>query len=112
MPAVNVVTRSAAKRREIIAFYLFTAPWIIGFLLFTVIPMGISLYLSFTSWDVLSAPQWVGLDNFARMFNNDPDFFQSLKVTIIYAVFSVPIDLMVALALALLLNQATNAVAF
>jgi multiple sugar transport system permease protein len=106
------ITRSAAKRREAVVFYMFVSPWIIGFLLFTVIPMGISLYLSFTQWDILSAPQWIGLDNFTKMFSSDPDFFQSLKVTIVYAIFSVPLDLMVALALAVLLDQATYAVAF
>jgi multiple sugar transport system permease protein len=112
VPVAPVKTLSAAKRREAVLFYLFVSPWVIGFLLFTVIPMGISLYLSFTQWDVLSAPQWIGLGNFTKMFTSDPDFFQSLKVTFVYAIFSVPIDLMVALGLAVLLDQATRAVAF
>src|SRR5215471_5099639 len=111
-PAISSALNSAAKRREAIAFYLFTSPWTIGFILFTVIPMGISLYLSFTSWNIFTAPQLIGLDNFVTMFTRDPDFFQSLKVTIIYTIFSVPLDLIVALALAVLLDQATVAVAF
>ena len=73
-----------AARREATIFYLTISPWIIGFLLFTVIPMGMSLYLSFTSWKVLSPPQWIGLQNYVTMFTNDPDFYQSLKVTILF----------------------------
>jgi multiple sugar transport system permease protein len=99
-----------AARREAAIFYLTTSPWTIGFLLFTVIPMAMSLYLSFTSWKVLSPPQWIGFDNFVRMFTNDPDFYQSLKVTILYTITSVPLQMLVALFLAILLNEATRAV--
>jgi multiple sugar transport system permease protein len=109
---VKQVTPSAARRREAAAFYLFTSPWTIGFLAFTVIPMAISLYLSFTKWNVLSSPQWIGLGNFVTMFTKDPDFYQSLKVTIVYAIASVPLDLAVALGLAVLLDHATHAVSF
>jgi len=101
-----------ARRLEAGAFYLFVAPWVIGFVLFTVIPMGISLYLSFTRWNVLTAPQWIGLDNYTRMFTKDPDFYQSLKVTIIFTIVSVPLRLIVSLFLAILLDQATHAVGF
>lgn len=109
---VKQVTPSVARRREAVAFYLFTSPWTIGFLAFTVIPMAISLYLSFTKWNVLSSPQWIGLGNFVTMFTKDPDFYQSLKVTIVYTVVSVPLDLAVALGLAVLLDQATHAISF
>ena len=101
-----------AARREAAIFYLTTSPWVIGFLLFTVIPMGMSLYLSFTSWKVLSPPQWIGLQNYITMFTNDPDFYQSLKVTVLYAITSVPLQMLVALFLAILLNEATHAVGF
>ncbi len=103
---------SPAQRREAGIFYLTVSPWIIGFVLFTVIPMSISLYLSFTKWNVLTAPQWIGLQNFVTMFTNDPDFYQSLKVTILFTITSVPLQLMVALFLAMLLNEATIAIGF
>lgn len=101
-----------AARREATIFYLTVSPWIFGFLLFTVIPMGISLYLSFTNWKVLSPPQFIGLKNYVDMFTSDPDFYQSLKVTILYTITSVPLQMLVALFLAILLNEATHAVGF
>src|SRR4051812_8901643 len=103
---------SASARREAGIFYLTVSPWIIGFLLFTVIPMGVSLYLSFTRWNVVQAPVWNGLGNYVRMFTQDPDFYQSFKVTLIYTVTSVPLQMLVALSLAILLNEATIAVGF
>ncbi len=84
----------------------------IGFVAFTVIPIAISFYLSLTRWNVLNAPQWIGLDNYVRMFTKDPDFYQSLKVTLTYAVTSVPLRMIVALFLAILLNEATRGIAF
>src|SRR5437763_6412416 len=101
-----------AARRDAAVFYLTVSPWIIGFLLFTVIPMALSLYLSFTRWNVVQAPTWIGLDNYVQMFTKDPDFYQSLKVTIIYTVTSVPLQIIIALLLAILLNEATYAVGF
>ena len=101
-----------AARREALIFYLTVSPWIIGFILFTVIPMAISLYLSFTQWNVVKSPVFIGLDNFVYMFTKDPDFFQSLKVTLLYTITSVPLQIVVALGLAILLNEATRAVGF
>lgn len=101
-----------AARREAVLFYLTTSPWTFGFLLFTLIPMAISLYLSFTRWNVLTPPQWIGFQNYINMFTNDADFYQSLKVTILYTVTSVPLQIIVALFLAILLNEATRAVGF
>jgi multiple sugar transport system permease protein len=103
---------SPAARREAGIFYLTVSPWIIGFLLFTVIPMSVSLYLSFTRWNVLTPPVWTGVDNYVRMFTADPDFYQSLKVTFLYTITSVPLQLMIALFLAVLLNEATIAIGF
>ncbi|HVU12470.1 MAG TPA: sugar ABC transporter permease [Phototrophicaceae bacterium] len=101
-----------AARRQAVAFYLTVSPWVIGFVLFTVIPMALSLYLSFTQWNVVKAPVWTGLDNFVYMFTKDPDFYQSLKVTLLFTISSVPLQIIVALALAILLNEATYAVGF
>lgn len=101
---------SPEKRREAITFYLIVAPWVIGFIIFTLGPMLASLILSFTRWDMLSSPEWVGLQNYARMFGSDADFRQALKVTAVYSVLSVPLRLLAALFLAMLLNEATRAV--
>ncbi|MBI1257824.1 MAG: ABC transporter permease subunit [Chloroflexi bacterium] len=101
-----------AAKREALIFYLTVSPWIIGFVLFTVVPMAISLYLSFTQWNVVKSPVFIGLDNFVYMFTKDPDFYQSLKVTLIYTLTSVPLQIVVALGLAILLNEATRAVGF
>lgn len=97
-------------RREAFTFYMTVSPWVLGFLVFMLGPMLASLYLSFTRWDMLTPPQPIGLRNYEVMFTRDPDFWQSLRVTSIYTVFSVPLRLLAALSLAMLLNQATRAV--
>lgn len=91
---------------------LFLAPWLIGFLAFTAGPMLASLYLSFTDYDLLSAPSWIGLDNFGRMFGNDPKFLQSLKVTGIYVLIGTPLSVAFALAVAVLLNRGLRGLDF
>lgn len=101
-----------AARREAAIFYLTVSPWVIGFIAFTAIPMILSLYLSFTDWKVLTPPRWIGIDNYVEMFTRDPEFYQSLKVTIVYTVTSVPLQMIIALFLAVLLNEATRAVGF
>lgn len=84
--------------------WLFASPWIIGFLLWTLGPMLASLGLSFTEWDLLSPPQWVGLRNFEELFA-DTLVWKSLTVTTIYAIVSVPLHLIFGLGLAMLLNR-------
>ncbi|HEY9076699.1 MAG TPA: sugar ABC transporter permease [Anaerolineaceae bacterium] len=83
--------------------WLFASPWIIGFFVWTLGPMLASLGLAFTDWDLISPIQFVGLKNFQMMFK-DPLVGQSLKVTIIYALTSVPLNLAVGLGIAMLLN--------
>ena len=95
---------SRLARREAITFYILISPWFLGFLVFLAYPMLRSLYLSFTSYNLLSAPEWVGLRNFDRIFS-DAKFWQSLKVTLIYALGSVPGGTIIALALAMVLAQ-------
>jgi multiple sugar transport system permease protein len=85
--------------------YLFLLPWFIGFFGLTIAPIVSSLYLSFTNFDMLTAPHWVGADNYVRMFTHDPKFYQSMRVTLLFVVFSVPLKLAFALAVALLLNR-------
>ena len=85
--------------------YLFLLPWFIGFFGLTIAPIVSSLYLSFTDFDMLTAPHWVGADNYVRMFTHDPKFVQSMRVTLLFVLFSVPLKLAFALAVALLLNR-------
>ncbi|KKB76108.1 ABC transporter permease [Devosia limi DSM 17137] len=85
--------------------YLFLLPWFIGFLGLTIGPILTSLYLSFTHFDLLTAPRWAGADNYVRMFTNDAKFFASMRVTVFFVIFSVPLKLAFALAVALLLNR-------
>jgi multiple sugar transport system permease protein len=95
--------RSSRKRREAITFYLFISPWLLGLLFFTLGPMLLSLYTSFTNWDLLTSPVWIGLENYVQAFA-DARFYQSLKVTAIYTLLYVPLDLIGGLMLALLVN--------
>lgn len=92
-------------RDEDLPGYLFMLPWIVGFLLFTLGPTLASLYLSFTKFDLLSAPQWIGLDNFKFMFTSDQRFGNALRVTFVYLLLEVPLKLAFALAIAMLMDK-------
>lgn len=93
-----------------LAGYAFISPFIIGFIAFTIIPMIVSLYLSFTNYDLFSTPTWVGFDNFKEMFLNDEKFWKSMSVTFTYVFAGVPLRLLFALLIAMLLNRASRAV--
>lgn len=95
---------SPLKRRNAMYGYIAILPWFIGFLVFTAGPMVYSAYLSFTDWELLTPPEWVGLKNFEKL-GRDQLFRTAMTNTIIYTVFSVPLQLFVALVVALLLNQ-------
>jgi multiple sugar transport system permease protein len=84
---------------------MFLVPWFIGFFGLTLGPILYSLYLSFTNFDLLTAPRWAGLDNYVRMFTADPKFTTSMRVTLFFVAFSVPLKLAFALGVALLLNR-------
>lgn len=84
-----------------------TMPFIIGFLMFMIVPMCISLYYSFCDYNILTPPVFTGLKNFKRMFA-DETFYQTLKVTFKFALISVPARLVFALIVALLLFKNTK----
>lgn len=86
--------------------YVFLLPFLIGFLTFTLFPIAASFFFSFTKYDLLSSPRWIGLDNFYKMFGDDDKFWQSMKVTFAYVFASVPLRLCFALFVAMLLNVA------
>lgn len=92
------------ERQQMLKGFAFISPWILGFLIFTLIPVGLSLYYSFCDYSLLQEPVWVGLDNYRELFA-DPVFWRSLWNTGYYALFALPGGMLVSVGLALLLNQ-------
>lgn len=90
--------------REEMTGWLFAMPWILGFLLFTVGPMLFSLYTSFTRYNIIADPKWIGLDNYQNIFFDDPFFYKSLSNTFWMVIVKTPLVIFVALSLAMLLN--------
>ncbi len=93
------------RQREAITFYLCISPWLIGFILFYLGPILASFYYSLTEWDLLTSPQFIGMENYVRLFTRDALALKSFKVTLVYTLIYVPLDMIFGLALALLLNQ-------
>lgn len=81
------------------------SPWIIGFIGFTAYPLLHSIYLSFTKSNIFGGSEWVGLDNYIRLFTKDIEFWKSVRITLLYALLSMPIGVIGALLLAILLNN-------
>ncbi|MBB5114436.1 carbohydrate ABC transporter permease [Micromonospora chalcea] len=115
-PAGPRPTRRRAGRARLgegLAGYVFLSPWLIGLMGVTAIPMLLSLWLSFTDYDILtplSEVQWVGLANYERMFTADPSYWHAVRVTLTFALIAVPLKLAAALGVALLLNRAWRGV--
>ncbi|MBO0744200.1 MAG: sugar ABC transporter permease [Candidatus Dormibacteraeota bacterium] len=93
------------QRRALRTGLLFISPWVFGFLAFQLYPILYALYLSFTQYTGFGPAEWVGLDNYVRMFTQDPLFWQSLFNTVYYTVLAVPIGVVMALIMALAMNQ-------
>ena len=93
------------ERRNLAMGLLFASPWIVGFLVFTLYPLVMSIYYSFTSYNVVQPAVWVGLNNYRVLFFEDPLFWKSLYNTLYFTVFSVPLCLGAGLGIAMLLNQ-------
>ncbi len=96
---------SRNRLRDNIAGYLFISPFLVSFLVFWAGPVVAAFYLSLTDYDLLSSPTFVGMDNYRTLFTDDPLFWKSLRVTVIYSIGSVVLQIVFGLALALLLNQ-------
>jgi multiple sugar transport system permease protein len=94
-----------SRRRNDRAAYLFMTPWFIGFAVITAGPLIASLVLSFTNFNLLQAPNFIGLANYTTMFTLDPRFWQSFGVTIAYVVITVPLQLAFALLIAVALSR-------
>lgn len=87
---------------------IFALPFIIGFTLFMIVPMGMSLYYSFCEFEILGTPKLVGLSNYIQMFTEDELFYKSVGVTFFYALVSVPLRLVFALIVAMILLRNTK----
>jgi multiple sugar transport system permease protein len=101
----------AHLNKESTAGGIFTLPFILGFLLFMVVPMGISLYYSFCDYNILSPPKFVGLKNHLAVLT-DETFYKAIGVTFYYALVSVPLRLIFALLVAMILLKSTKATGF
>ncbi|MGW5695910.1 carbohydrate ABC transporter permease [Streptomyces asiaticus] len=85
--------------------YVFLSPWMIGAVVLTLVPMAVSLYLSFTDYNLFDPPHWVGLRNYQEMLFEDPRYWRSVGTTLLYVVVAVPLKLGLALGVAMLLKS-------
>ena len=111
MKAASVLPQPLVRRpllrpaiKEELMGWLFAMPWIIGFLLFMVGPMLFSLYTSFTKYNIIADPKWIGLENYENLFLKDPIFYKSLENTFWMVIVKTPLVMVVAISLAMLLN--------
>lgn len=97
-------------RRETATGLALILPWFAGFLIWQVFPILASLYFSFTEYNILQPPRWIGLANYGTMFTSDSQFWPAVRLTFAFAFLSVPLGLAGALATAMLLNQKVRGV--
>ena len=98
-------SKTIYKRQDNLVGYLLLAPWLVGFIGMWLIPAIISLYYSFTDFNLLNTPSVIGFANYMRVFTEDETFIQALKVTFLYVLILVPLRLAFALFVAMLLNK-------
>jgi multiple sugar transport system permease protein len=104
-PAEGGALRRRRSRRKYLTVLLFVSPWLLGFLMFVFYPTLATLYYSFTHFDMLSSPKWVGLANYKFMFTNDPLFWTSLRNTVWIIVVGVPLQIAFAISAAFVLTR-------
>lgn len=104
-----VQERAGRKKRSSKEFgygILFASPVLLGYLIFVIVPIVATLYLSFTSYSVGTTPKWLGLDNYVHLFEGaDPFFYPAVKATLYYVGLSVPLGIILSFFVAILLNQ-------
>lgn len=93
--------------KESTAGVVFTSPFIIGFMLFMIVPMGISLYYSLCEYNILSPAKFIGIENYINIFKDDI-FYKAIGVTFYYAIISVPLRLIFALIVAMILLKTSK----
>ncbi|WP_413799384.1 carbohydrate ABC transporter permease [Streptomyces iranensis] len=97
--------KRARKRERQGAAWVFLSPWVLGAAVLTLLPMAVSLYLSFTDYDMFDAPRWIGFRNYTQMLTEDPRYWRSVITTLTYVVIAVPLQLLLALAVAIALKS-------
>lgn len=105
MHTSRILGLTRVERHNVLVGLAFCAPFIFGFLGFTLYPMAASLYYSFTHFDGLNPPRWIGLNNYRFLFTEDDEFKQALENTVYMVVFGVPAQLLAAFLTAMLLNM-------
>lgn len=110
-PRLGWFSSLPSATRRTITGYLFIMPFILGFLFWFLSPTLIAVWLTFTDWNLIRPPRYVGIDNILRL-GTDKLFWQSLKVTTLYTLASVPMGLVLAFLLALLINTKVKGIAF
>jgi len=104
MSLLSSTRRLSLARREALWAYAFIAPWTIGFLIFTIGPMLASLFFSFTDYNIVDTPRWIGVSNYVNLFHDDL-FWHSLGITFKFAAISLPLGLVFSYMIAVLLNS-------
>jgi multiple sugar transport system permease protein len=100
------------KRREALTGYLFISPWVLGFLIFGIYPIIMSIYYSLCQYDVLRVPQFIGLQNYKELLGDDPYFWKSIWNTLYFTVLRIPLSILGSLLLAVLVNNAIRGIRF
>jgi multiple sugar transport system permease protein len=115
-PAARALDRRRAKRRAAWRrrrlVLLFMSPWIVGFTVFFGYPLVTSVYLSFTHYDLLSPPRWIGFANYRYMFGSDPQVWPAIKNTLWFIVVAVPLQVLFSFGVALMLTRAKHGAGF
>ncbi len=101
----NTSSRAKQQRSLTISSFLFMAPFLVAFVFFTVIPVVCAIGLSFTEFDMVSMPKWVGISNYARMFLDDDIFGQVIQNTLVFAFLTGPVSYFLALLIAWLISE-------
>ena len=108
MAAIQVrkpkIILSRVTRHNLVMGLLFISPWLIGFCVLTLYPILASAYYSLTNYDIVSAPQFIGLNNYVDLFTQNPLFGQAVGNTVYYAAIAIPLNICIAIGVALLLN--------
>lgn len=105
MVLLYTILKALKVKEETAVGYSLILPWILGFAIFTAYPIFASLYLSFTEYNILQPAEFVGLQNYRDIFTSDIDFWPAIRITLLYALFSVPLGIIGSLLVAMLLNN-------
>lgn len=102
---MSLKERGLNATRQTFWGWVLVSPLVLGLTLWVAFPMGLSIYTSFTKWDMLTKPEFVGLKNYIKLFTDDELFLKSIKNTFYFTFLTVPLQMIVALTGAMLLNS-------